>query len=200
VLSSVNAAMQLFLPGWVRARGLSAYQIVVFGGQAVGSVGWGVIAGQAGLVPTFLLAAALMAAGAATAERWPMIDTARLDRDPAIYWPEPHLELEPEPDIGPVLVQSTYTVRAEHQAAFLDAMGWVRRSRLRTGATWWQLYRTGEAPEEFVEQYSVGSWEEHLRQHGGRLTGADRDREERAQALAEGAPAVRHLFPAEVAD
>ena len=52
VLSTVNAAMQLFLPGWVRARGLSAYQIVVFGGQALGSLLWGLVAGQLGLAFT----------------------------------------------------------------------------------------------------------------------------------------------------
>ena len=36
VLSSMNASMQLFLPSWVRARGLSVYQMVLFGAQA----GW----------------------------------------------------------------------------------------------------------------------------------------------------------------
>jgi hypothetical protein len=35
-LSNINAALQLFLPQWVRARGLSAYQMVLFGGQAAG--------------------------------------------------------------------------------------------------------------------------------------------------------------------
>ena len=34
VLSSINATMQLFLPGWVRARGLGVYQIVFAGRRA----------------------------------------------------------------------------------------------------------------------------------------------------------------------
>lgn len=62
-LSNVNAALQLFLPRWVRARGLSAYQMVLFGAQAAGAAIWGVAAGGAGLVPAFLIAAAVMAAG-----------------------------------------------------------------------------------------------------------------------------------------
>ena len=41
------------------------------------------------------------------------------------------------------------------------------------------------------------TWEEHLRQHGGRLTGADRVAEERARALAEDEVRVSHLLPAE---
>jgi hypothetical protein len=35
-LSNVSAALQLFLLRWVRARGLSVYQVVLFGGQAAG--------------------------------------------------------------------------------------------------------------------------------------------------------------------
>jgi high-affinity nickel permease len=34
VLSTVNATLQTFLPGWVRARGLAFYLIVLFGSQA----------------------------------------------------------------------------------------------------------------------------------------------------------------------
>ncbi|MFL5660303.1 MAG: MFS transporter, partial [Ktedonobacteraceae bacterium] len=44
VLSCMNAAMQLFLPAWVRARGLSIYQMVLYGAQAGGAVIWGVMA------------------------------------------------------------------------------------------------------------------------------------------------------------
>ena len=40
-LSNVNAALQLFLPRWVRARGLSVYQMVLFGAQAAGAVDLG---------------------------------------------------------------------------------------------------------------------------------------------------------------
>jgi MFS family permease len=197
VMSAVNAAMQLYLPGWVRARALSAFLIVMSGGQAIGAAAWGVLADYAGLVTTFLLAAALLAAGAATIRWLPLIDTAALDRDPAIYWPEPHLELDP--DCGsPVAVEMVYTVLPENQEEFRRAMTWVRRSRLRTGATSWSLYRAGEDPDTFVETYTVPSWEEHLRQHEGRLTGADRVREERAWSLAVGPPKILHLFPTDV--
>ena len=70
----------------------------------------------------------------------------------------------------------------------------VRRSRRRTGAVRWELYRDGEEPRRFVELYLVRSWEEHLRQHAGRMTGTDREFQEAALALAEGPPVVAHLF------
>jgi hypothetical protein len=46
----------------------------------------------------------------------------------------------------------------------------------------------------------VPSWNEHLRQHRERLTGADQDLEERAIGLADGPPQVAHLFRAREPD
>ena len=200
VLSSMNAAMQLFLPAWVRARGLSVYQMVLFGAQAAGAVIWGIIAGPAGLEVTFLIAALVMVAGVATIRLWPLFDTRGIDRSLAVYWPEPQLVLDPDPKDGPVLVTSTYTIAPEHEQPFLQAMSWVRRSRLRTGATAWGLYRDGETAHRFVEFFVVPSWEEHLRQHNDRLTGADRQYEEKADALSDPPPQTTHLLSADILD
>ena len=200
VLSGVTAAIQLFLPRWVRARGLSVYQMTFFGAQAVGGIVWGLVAQRFGLLPTFLTAAALLFAAAATVRQWPLLDTRHLDRSPAVYWPEPDLAYSPEPDEGPVIVTVRYTVPPEAEVAFREAMSRVRRSRRRTGATQWGLFRSGERPDEFVEFYVVGSWDEHLRQHGGRLTGADRDAEADARSFTSSEPVVQHLFPSGVTD
>jgi predicted MFS family arabinose efflux permease len=196
VLSNINAAMQLFLPNWVRARGLAVYQMVFAGAQAAGALVWGALSDLWGLVPAHLTAAALLLAGVLTLRWWPMRDAAGLNREPALFWPEPHLELEPAAHDGPVLVTASYPVSPEHEAAFVEAMDEVRRTRLRTGAVRWGLFRDGEQPDRFVEAYLVPSWDEHLRQHAGRLTGSDRVVEERAQALADGPPQVSHLLPA----
>ncbi|MFL5462311.1 MAG: MFS transporter [Gemmatimonadales bacterium] len=196
IISSMNAMIQLFLPGWVRARGLAAYQIVLFGSQAAAALVWGLVAGLAGLVVAFLLAAGLLLLTAASLRLWPLYDVTGLNRDPSRPWPEPHLGMEPEEDIGPVLVATTYTVAPERQERFLQAMRDLRLSRLRTGAIRWELYRDGAFPNRFVEEYTVPSWEEHLRQHHGRLTGADAEIEARVDELADGPPQSAHLFPA----
>ncbi len=83
-----------------------------------------------------------------------------------------------------MLVTATYDVPEQDEDAFLEAMAPVRRARQRTGAYRWALYRDGEVPHRFVEAYLVPSWEEHLRQHQGRMTESD--------AAAE----AHHLFPA----
>ncbi|WP_307849135.1 MFS transporter [Micromonospora sp. U56] len=196
VLVNVNAEMQLFLPGWVRARGLAVYQVVFAGGQAVGAFVWGLVSDMAGLSTAFVAAGALMLLGSVTSQIWPLPELRGVDGDPATYWPRLELAHEPDPRVGPVLVLVTYTVRPERGRQFLDAMELVRGSRQRTGAMRWGLFREGEASDRFVEVYLVPSWDEHLRQHGGRLTGADQAAEERARELADGPPEVRHLLPA----
>jgi len=194
VLSTLGAVTQVFLPSWVRARGLSMQQIVFMGGQAVGALIWGVVAEFSGLVATFAAASVLMALGAATIVALPLHNVEGLDRSTAVYWPDPELVDEPDPDEGPVLITVTVTVRPGNVDAFLDAMTQVAASRRRTGASRWNLYRDAADPSRFIETFHVPSWEEHLRQHHERLTGADQDVERRALALADGPPRVAHLF------
>ncbi|MEU5675168.1 MFS transporter, partial [Micromonospora sp. NPDC047753] len=126
----------------------------------------------------------------------PLPDLRSVNREPAAYWPQPHLAREPDPRVGPVLVTVQYTVRPERTQPFLAAMDLVRGARQRTGAMRWGLFRPAETVDRFVEVYLVPSWDEHLRQHGGRLTGEDRAAEQRARELTDGEPEVRHLVPA----
>ena len=55
-LSSFQTAAQSTLPSWVRARALSVYVLVLFGGLAGGSVFWGNIATHLGTEKALLLA------------------------------------------------------------------------------------------------------------------------------------------------
>jgi MFS family permease len=193
--STLNAELQLFLPVWVRARGLAVLLVTFFGSQAVGALVWGLVAERAGLQVTLLIAAVVLLAGVVAGVVWPVPDIAHLDRRPAVYWSEARLAFEPEPDTGPVLVTVEYTVAPEREAAFLEAMDHLRRSRLRTGATRCELYRDGERPDRFLEIFSVPSWEEHMRQHEGRLTATDQHIEEAALAFSNPPPRANHLLP-----
>jgi predicted MFS family arabinose efflux permease len=200
VLSTINAELQLFLPAWVRGRGLSVYQMVLFGAQGFGALAWGLIAAPLGIVPTFLIAAAVMLAGVATMRIWPIIDTSGMDRSTVQYWREPSLAVDADPQDGPVVVNTVYTVEADKEEAFLRAMARVRLSRLRTGATQWGLFRDGETPHQFVELYAVPSWEEHMRQHSERLTRTDQLYEQEAEAYSTGPEDTSHLIAVELPD
>ncbi|MEU4688544.1 MFS transporter [Actinoplanes sp. NPDC023714] len=194
LVSRMNAAMQLALPNWVRARALAIYQLVFAGGQALGALIWGQFASAFGLVATFATAAVLMAAGLCTVRLWPVHTHEDEDHSPAVYWPEPHLLFQPNLEDGPVLVSATYEVPQDNIAAFTTAMRRVRGSRMRTGASQWGLFRDGTQPDTFVEVYLVPTWDVHLRQHEGRLTESDEQAEQHAISLAKAPPRVTHLL------
>jgi hypothetical protein len=123
-----------------------------------------------------------------------------MDRSSVQYWPEPNLVTQADLDDGPVVVKTVYTVAPEKEEAFLSAMARVRLSRLRTGATQWGLFRDGETPHQFVELFVVSSWDEHMRQHAERLTGADQQYETEAEAFSDPPQETSHLMAVELPD
>ncbi len=196
VTSTLQAEIQLILPGWVRARGIAIFTISFMACQTGGALLWGLIADQIGLRPAVLAAAIAAAAGGVAGLFLRVPETSGLDPRPAApYWIDPQLAFDVEPDTGPVLIAVHYTVAAERQPDWLEAMIKLRRSRLRTGGTSWELYRDAERPDQFVEIFRVASWEEHLRQHEGRLTATDRVIEEAALAYSDPPVTADHLLP-----
>jgi MFS family permease len=196
VLSSLNSTAQAVLPDWVRSRGLSLYLLVFFGGQALGSLVWGLVVQRSDTRVALSCVAAGLLLSLLIGRRYPLRPTRRLDLRPAQHWAEPELVLEPDPGHGPVLVTVEYRVPPERAGAFREAMQPVGRARRRSGGTRWGLFQDGADPERFLEVYLVATWEEHLRQHQERITHTDRMFEERArELLAEGTePRVEHLF------
>jgi hypothetical protein len=97
---------------------------------------------------------------------------------------------------GHVVVWIEYEVADDQERDFLAAMEAMRGSRLRSGASRWDLFRVGERPDLFCEQFEVPTWGEHQLQHDGRLTGEDQALEDAAFAYVVGAPRTQHLLPA----
>ncbi|MBK8459200.1 MAG: MFS transporter [Micropruina sp.] len=194
-LSTFNAELQLFLPGWVRARGIAVYVMMFTGVQAIAAPIWGLITQHAGLTVAVLIAAGLVLVGVGAGFVLRLPESGKLDRAPLIYWDSPSLGVDPEPDAGPIMVSVDYTVRPEDEERFVAVMAELRRSRLRSGGTRWDLFRVGGSPDTFVGIFSVPSWEEHERQHEGRLTAADKAIEDAVRALLAEPAKGRHLLP-----
>lgn len=193
-LSTMAGAIQVYLPAWVRARGLAIYSCALFGGQAGGALVLGQVAGAASLTVALWVAAAALLCGIPLARWLPLVELDGLDRRPARYWPEPSPEVAADDLHGEVVVTVTYSVTASNQEAFHQAMSRVRRVRLRTGATGWRLLRDIETRGRYVEEFVVPSWAEHTRQRSTRLVESDRHTEERAAQLCDATPVVtRHL-------
>jgi MFS family permease len=195
VLSSLNTSAQRVAPGWVRARTLAAFQLVLQGGLAAGSLVWGLVTGVADVETALTIAAGGLVAGVALARRWPLGQTERSDLTPAGVWSNPDVGIEPRPDDGPVLITVEYEIDPSEAERFITAMQELGRVRRRDGGYRWDVYADLERPGIYLETFIVDSWSEHLRQHD-RLTVADLELTRLARSFhrGEGAPTVRHLL------
>lgn len=194
-VASLNLSAQLALPDWMRGRGLSLYQMTMFGALAGGSVAWGRIAGATGVPEALAIAAAGSIALMLLTLRWTLGTGETADLTPAQPWPEPVVAQAIGHDRGPVLVTVEYRVARDQVQAFVAAMDTLRGSRRRGGASGWGLFEDAAEPGLFVECFLVDSWVEHLRQHE-RVTEADRvmQRDVLRYHRGDAAPRVRHLL------
>jgi MFS family permease len=175
-LTTLNAAAQLSLPRWVRARGLSVYLLVATGSQAIGSYVWGALSTRAGLDIALLCSAVALGAAALSVVALPLrASTGILNVDFSSAWSTPTLVFEPCPNDGPVLVTVRYRVPVENGKNFIEAMSRVRRSRLRTGGHSWRLYQSVGQLDTFLERFTVASWTEFERQRTERWVEYDSD-------------------------
>jgi MFS family permease len=195
VLSSLNTAVQRAAPGWVRARTLATFQLVMQGGLAGGSLAWGVLAETAGERVGLVVAAAGLVAGIAGVRRWKLAAAEDADLSPALSWSEPAAALDPQPTDGPVLVTLEYLIDDADAERFLETMDELGRTRRRDGAYRWNIWQDLGRPGLYLETFVVDSWEEHMRQHG-RFTVTDMELEERVKSMHRGddPPAVHHLL------
>lgn len=195
-LSTLMSEVQVFLPNWVRARALALLMVSFTAAQVVGSLAWGSLAEVTSLKTAWLVATGLILASSLVAVAWKLPEMGAARSEPVDFWGPAELVFEPAPHAGPVLITVEYTVSPDRQERFEALWPRLRRSRLQTGAARWDMYRSGERADTYIEVFAVASWGEHEKQHtGGRLTTADQWVEDQVAALCDLPPAAEHLLP-----
>ncbi|MET4576940.1 MFS transporter [Ottowia thiooxydans] len=188
--NSLNVAAQISLPNWVRARGMSMYQMAIMGSAALGAAVWGQVATWSNVPAALALSSASGAAVMAyVCWRWP--DRGVME-DPTPAGPLPLPKVSAPPESGHVLVTIEYQIDPAKAPAFRALMEESRRARMRQGALAWDLLSDIHDPGRFVEVIEDASWPDHLRRFD-RTTVADaalRDRK-LAYHIGESAPVVR---------
>lgn len=167
--NTLGVKAQMALPNWVRARGMSAYQMSIMGGTALGAALWGKVAALTS-VPTSLLAAA--ATGVVCMLIVQRVFTERQvleDLSPSKAWEPPR---HSQPEEGRVVVHIEFIINPAKAKRFRTLMQESRRSRMRQGALQWRLLHSMERPERYIEEIVDESWTEHLRRFD-RVTAAD---------------------------
>ncbi len=190
--NTLSVSAQLALPDWVRARGMSIFQMAIMGASALGAAVWGQIATVTS-VPTSMLIAASTGIVAMGATHLLLRDRSiEEDLTPSREFKVPSADAPPL--TGQVRTMIEYRIDPARAVEFRTLMQESRRSRLRQGARAWELLRDISDPGRYVEQITDESWTEHLRRFDRVTTGdvALRDRK-LAFHLGETPPVVTRL-------
>lgn len=190
--NTLGVKAQMALPNWVRARGMSAYQMSIMGGTAIGAALWGKVAALSS-VPVSLIAAAVTGVVCMLIVQRVFTDRQALeDLSPSKAFQPPR---HSKPEEGRVVVHIEYLINPAKARRFRTLMQESRRSRMRQGALSWRLLHSMERPERYIEEIVDESWVEHLRRFD-RITASDVALRERKLAfhVADTPPRVTRFF------
>jgi MFS family permease len=165
----LGVSAQMALPNWVRARGMSIYQMSIMGGTAAGAALWGQVASMVGVRGSLMVAAASGVACMLLVQRLVRDRQIEEDLSPSKAFQRPEVHL---PEAGRVVVTIEYQIEPTQAEAFRALMQESRRSRMLQGSLAWSLLHSMSHPERYVEQIVDESWTEHLRRFD-RVTAAD---------------------------
>lgn len=172
VANSISIAAQLALPNWVRARGMSTFQVALMGGAGAGAALWGQVAALTDVRTSLAVAAVTGVVVLWLTRGYKVEGGAEEDLTPSQSWKAPVTALPVEPDAGPVMTTIEYRIDPARADEFRAVMQESRRSRLRQGALSWELFRDTNDPGRYLEYFVDESWVEHLRRFD-RVTAAD---------------------------
>ena len=187
--NSLSVSAQLALPDWVRARGMSMYQMAIMGASALGAALWGQVATVSTVSTALLVAAASGTVTMLLAQHWVRDLSIEEDLSPSREFKMPVADAPP--GAGRMVVTIEYLIDPARADDFHKIMRMSRRSRLRQGALEWELLRDVNQPGRFLEQIVDESWTEHLRRFD-RVTASDVALRERKLAfhIGDGPPVV----------
>jgi predicted MFS family arabinose efflux permease len=160
--NTLMVAAQTALPDWVRARGLSIYQMVMMGANALGAACWGQVASQSSVTASLVVAAL---AGAVMLLLLRNVEVGLASADdlvPARLWKMPELAVPVEADQGPVLVTVEYRIDPARAAEFLDVMRESRRVWLSHGLLAWSLFGDLSEKGRYIEHMLDESWASYV--------------------------------------
>lgn len=178
--NTFNIGIQVAAPRWVAGRALATFQAGLWGGSAMGSWGWGLIADKTSVETAILASAGGALLAAALGLRWKLhAPTGGKGLQPEDS-PDPDVKVPITGRSGPVVLQVEYWIREDLGQQFYDLMQEIEHSRKRNGAYDWSLARDLVDPELWIERYHCPTWHDYLR-HRNRLTTEERALQEKAR-------------------
>lgn len=182
IANSLTTSAQLSLPNWVRARGMSLYQIGLMTGSALGAASWGLITDYAN-VTIGLLASGIFGLLVLIFIHKTFIHNFLSDESlPICPLERPPSNSSVNPAAGPVMISIEYHVPKNNIPEFKVVMKEIRQSRKRQGCISWSLFRDAENTEIYTENFTFFNWGDYLRRFD-RFTSSDLALHERRDLL-----------------
>jgi MFS family permease len=190
VANSVTIAAQLSLPDWIRARGMSIYQMAIMGTTALGAYVWGKLASLTSVPTSLALAGVSMVIASLFIRHGRTLELIG-DLTPTHPFDEPVPQIPIELKDGPIMVTIEYLVDPARRSEFEAIMAESRSARMRAGAVSWGLFEDVERPARYVEYFACDTWADYLRRFD-RFTAADEELHQRRHAfhIAESPPRI----------
>ena len=168
--NSLSVSAQMSLPDWVRARGISTFQMAIMGASALGAALWGQIATLSSVSTGLLIAAVSGVICMRLAQHFVNDKSEEEDLTPSREFKVPVANVPP--GSGHMVVSIEYLIDPLRSDEFRALMQESRRSRLSQGALDWALLRDVSRSGHYIEQIIEESWTEHLRRFD-RVTASD---------------------------
>ncbi len=161
--NSLSTASQLSLPNWIRARGMSFYQMSLMGGSALGAFVWGKLTNSTDVTTGVVASAIFGIIALFLIRKYRIYDHEAEDLSPVCPIERPHPSRDIDPNEGPVMISVEYHVHPEQADHFRKLMAKTRRSRLKQGVLSWSLFEDAEDAGKFLEYFVFDTWADYLR-------------------------------------
>lgn len=163
VANSLTTSAQLTLPSWVRARGMSIYQMSLMAGSAIGAAVWGKLASELDVTGSILISSVFGLMTIFLIRNYRIDKHAADDMTPVCPLERPYATKDIDLQAGPVVISIEYHVHQDHLEEFREVMARARKSRLRQGALSWSLFEDAEQIGKFIENFVFETWADYLR-------------------------------------
>lgn len=163
VANSLSISAQFSLPSWVRARGMSLYQMGLMGGSALGAAIWGSIASHAGVTTSVICGSVFGLCSIFFARHQLLEGGHEEDMTPVCPIEHPMPTRPIDLGEGPVMISIEYQIDMAQIEEFKKLMQLTRSSRLRQGALSWSLFEDTEQEGRLIEYFVFDTWADYLR-------------------------------------
>jgi MFS family permease len=161
--NSLSISAQLALPSWIRARGMSIFQMSLMGGSAIGAAVWGLLTSYTNVTISVICGSLFGIIAVLMTKHLKLEGGTEEDLTPVCPLEHPIPDRDIDLHSGPVLISVEYKIPVKHIEVFKHIMQRSRDARLRQGAMSWSLFEDAEKEGMMVENFVFETWADYLR-------------------------------------